>query len=364
MKQRHDRARDSDEEHSEDDLDVSEDHALLAGAEIWTIHIRCSSGPLREFELRISPDATIKQMSDILSKKLQINERQQSIRMIYQGKLLPEFSGHVISSELKNNSFLHLAISPKPRSPIQRASSSTTELPRASTGPAPAAIPRGLDVLTRPSLFAGSPLSPDEVAALRACFSEAIEEFGREQRLARGPSESEEDFRLRRESDWLTAQGPGSEFRLNLSARPALSSAAPAAPVPGEASGADRLFLASGIAAFSAAPDTDSAELGSLADFLYGLALGYLVGFIIVFCLWDRNVSHRQKLGLLVGVMLQLATDALWAQRPAAATPAASSSGAETLRPVTASLRGSLHGQAASPLLRARLSVVAGGGAI
>jgi hypothetical protein len=49
---------------------------------------------------------------------------------------------------------------------------------------------------------------------------------------------------------------------------------------------------------------SSSADLGSWNDFLYGLCIGYLLGFLVLFCIWDRNIPHRQKIGLLAGVIL------------------------------------------------------------
>jgi len=40
------------------------------------------------------------------------------------------------------------------------------------------------------------------------------------------------------------------------------------------------------------------------ADFLYGFVAGVTIGFIAIFCISDRNVPYRQKIGLLAGIMV------------------------------------------------------------
>ena len=34
--------------------------------------------------------------------------------------------------------------------------------------------------------------------------------------------------------------------------------------------------------------------------------MGFVLGFIMLFWLWERSVSHRQKMGILTGVTAQL----------------------------------------------------------
>jgi len=30
------------------------------------------------------------------------------------------------------------------------------------------------------------------------------------------------------------------------------------------------------------------------------------MGFLMLFCIWDRNITHKKRLGILIGVALQL----------------------------------------------------------
>ncbi len=36
-----------------------------------------------------------------------------------------------------------------------------------------------------------------------------------------------------------------------------------------------------------------------------GMCLGFLLGFMMIVCIWDRNVTQKQKCGILVGIILQ-----------------------------------------------------------
>ena len=58
----------------------------------------------------------------------------------------------------------------------------------------------------------------------------------------------------------------------------------------------------------------DSRPLGTNRDFIWGVMMGYLLGGIMLFCVWDRNISHRQKTGILMGVTLQIITSIIQGQ--------------------------------------------------
>lgn len=168
---------------------------------------------------------------------------------------------------------------------------------------------RGLDTLMLPGAHR-SALSIDEVASLRSYFHEDIVDYAREN-LDRERDETAVDFIYRCEGEWMAAQGPGSEFRLNLYGRsifnlnPALlnnnSSVADSAS-GGNGAGARALRLA-----FSSDVNgTPTPEMGTYREFFYGFLMGFALGFMMVFCLWDSNVSHRQKLGILCGLLVQM----------------------------------------------------------
>ena len=49
-----------------------------------------------------------------------------------------------------------------------------------------------------------------------------------------------------------------------------------------------------------------SVSLGTPRDFVWGFILGFFVGFFLLFWVWMPTVSHRQKLGILAGIGVQL----------------------------------------------------------
>lgn len=62
----------------------------------------------------------------------------------------------------------------------------------------------------------------------------------------------------------------------------------------------------SSAADFPTAYDQYDAPLGTFSDFLCGFTLGSALGFLMLLCVYDRNVTHRQRIGIIVGVLLNL----------------------------------------------------------
>lgn len=89
--------------------------------------------------------------------------------------------------------------------------------------------------------------------------------------------------RLLQEDAWMQSQGPTSEFRLNLNQ-------------------ANPLFMR-----FNTTSELFPSRVGSDRDFLWGFLLGFFVGLLMLVYVWIPTVSHKQKLGILTGISLQLA---------------------------------------------------------
>lgn len=104
------------------------------------------------------------------------------------------------------------------------------------------------------------------------------------------PLESDEPDAMRRrllqEDVWMAAQGPASEFRLNLNTQ-AGSTLLSRNNIAGES-----IFRASSI--------------GTDRDFMWGFLLGFFVGFLMLVWVWMPSVPHKQKLGILTGISMQL----------------------------------------------------------
>eukprot|EP00573_Skeletonema_grethae_P002809 CAMPEP_0201688814 /NCGR_PEP_ID=MMETSP0578-20130828/2517_1 /ASSEMBLY_ACC=CAM_ASM_000663 /TAXON_ID=267565 /ORGANISM="Skeletonema grethea, Strain CCMP 1804" /LENGTH=585 /DNA_ID=CAMNT_0048173273 /DNA_START=253 /DNA_END=2010 /DNA_ORIENTATION=+ len=172
--------------------------------------------------------------------------------------------------------------------------------------------------------------------------------------------------RRRMEDEWMSTQGPYSEFRMNLNTSNPLLLAAisgGAANVAEDAAAAMRLNAAMGInpngnrggglffrraaAAVNAAAvalevdnDEDEEEeeeddlmfggtlnpngtyvpragvhpmymgplpsAGTEKDFVWGFILGFFVGYIMLFWVWMPTVTHKQKVGIILGICFQL----------------------------------------------------------
>mmetsp|Transcript_2787 Transcript_2787/g.6234 ORF Transcript_2787/g.6234 Transcript_2787/m.6234 type:complete len:113 (-) Transcript_2787:49-387(-) len=97
------------------------------------------------------------------------------------------------------------------------------------------------------------------------------------------------------EDAWMQTQGPRSEFRLNLNRNGLFPSGAGGA---GSAGGADNMMIR-------------NTSIGTDRDFLWGFLLGFFVGFLMLVWVWMPTVPHKQKLGILTGISLQLALSLL-----------------------------------------------------
>ena len=85
----------------------------------------------------------------------------------------------------------------------------------------------------------------------------------------------------------MEAQGPSSEFRLNLNTNNPLL--------------ASRMF--------GSAVDFSNyaqASLGTDRDLWWGFVLGFFMGFVMMFWVWMPTVPHKQKLGILTGICFQM----------------------------------------------------------
>lgn len=132
-------------------------------------------------------------------------------------------------------------------------------------------------------------MSRHEITAIRSYFSRSVDRYV-EQHSPSIP-DTETDLsrrRLLQEDAWMQAQGPASEFRLNLNQ-------------------SNPLFWRSSVG--GAGPQTSlfPTRIGTDRDFLWGFLLGFFVGFLMLVWVWMPTVPHKQKLGILTGISLQLA---------------------------------------------------------
>mmetsp|Transcript_26177 Transcript_26177/g.72213 ORF Transcript_26177/g.72213 Transcript_26177/m.72213 type:complete len:463 (-) Transcript_26177:6489-7877(-) len=188
-------------------------------------------------------------------------------------------------------------------------------------------------------------LSRGEISALRAYFSRHVDRFIESNPRIAEELQSQDALVQRRlqEEAWMYSQGPASEFRLNL----------PAATLNNPAS---RLLFGSSSTGSNDGGSTDQADdssnnpwvreiritasrngletnitsengtttwprsntggatstnVGNDRDFLCGFMLGFFVGFLMLVWVWMPTVPHKQKLGILTGITVQLALNTL-----------------------------------------------------
>ena len=155
-----------------------------------------------------------------------------------------------------------------------------------------------------------SGLTTDEISAIRLYFSQHVDRFIERQTQTRpdqnqvhNQNESnstniistsqnnEPSSRHDMEDAWMNAQGPHSEFWLNLNTN-------------------DPLLVANRRITFGQDDfltiNRSSQNIGTDRDFIWGFTLGYFVGFMMMFFVWMPTVSHKQKLGILGGISLKL----------------------------------------------------------
>jgi hypothetical protein len=215
--------------------------------------------------------------------KLELKCPDKFVRLICGGKLLEPDSATVSKLGILEGAFIHAVITSQ--APQQTAQNNLRASPPPSTTPGH----RGLDRLTEIGL------TLDEAAALRSSFQLQIDEFA--DGIPQHAGEDPHLYRFRLEELWMQQQGPTSEFILNLprSARPSLHSPSSSLSFSSFRSMAETAFAA----------DEDS---GTAREFLWGLLMGSTLGFLMIFCVWDRNVSQRQKLGIMVGISIHMFT--------------------------------------------------------
>jgi DUF2407 C-terminal domain/Ubiquitin family len=148
-------------------------------------------------------------------------------------------------------------------------------------------------------------LRRSQVAVLRAYFNSHIDRWVRNNpERVRQLTADIDDALLRRrfhEEAWMAVQGPGSEFRINLS-----GSSGSAADGSFLGAGSSPPLFGDGIRAGAGGVRT-IAGVGNDRDFFWGFVLGFFVGFLMLFWVWMPTVPHKQKLGILTGISFQLA---------------------------------------------------------
>ena len=145
-------------------------------------------------------------------------------------------------------------------------------------------------------------LGRDEVRSLRAYFRSYLDAYAAEQPIREGESEEERSIRL--EEEWIGTQGAGSELAINTN-------------LVRSANNTTTTRLIRPSRATLEISDTDSID-GDLStsiqarrEFMWGFIMGFCLSYIMLFWLWERSMTHYQKMGILSGVSLRLGWEIL-----------------------------------------------------
>lgn len=268
-----------------------------------------SSGNQGEDKLVTVEDGThVQALKSLIYEKFNIDPNSKTLRLIYSGKLLEPITAPISQFNLKPDAVVHAVFSAK--SPMRALAQGDVEMNNLSnTGYLPVAqelspeaaaqngVPLSLGGFNR--LIAERGIDEVQIAAMRSFFAPDIAALA--SRMARHDGEDDTAFQERVEEIWMDSQSPNSDFNLNLPPRQSFSEQE-LAQVQGFL---QRHLLFS--SARTGGLDVDTANIGSMRDLLLGIFLGFLFGGIAILCVWDRNMSYRQKVGILLGVMLSLA---------------------------------------------------------
>ena len=190
------------------------------------------------------------------------------VKLISAGRLLHPDTATVVSFGIGDGSFVHAVVSkalPVALPVDEGGEPDPSELPL---------NPRGLD-----RLRVSARMSAEQVQAIRMAFRDSISQHSAV--VPRG-EEGEDEYALRVEEDWMRAQEEDSEYVANLGERRDVATSP--------------LYLSEG----------SDMPMGSYRDFIYGLIMGFVLGIFMLVGIWDSNVTYRQKVGILVGVLLNL----------------------------------------------------------
>jgi hypothetical protein len=275
----------------------AESERLLSDSNSLHLKVRTKEGS--ELEVALKQTDLVNDLKQAIISRLQLVDK--NVRLIFSGKLLEPPSALLSSFKLIDGSYVHAVITNQ----SQHTASSTEAPSSSSAARIDMANLRGLDTLMLPGPQR-SALSIDEVASLRSYFHDDIVEYTRDN-VQRATGESDVDFIYRCETEWMNAQDSRSEFRLNLFGT-SLFNLHPSLLTLNSQQGGNS--SSGGVRALQMSFNDDISgtptDQGTMREFLCGLLMGFGCGYMMLFCMWDRNISQRQKLGILIGMVLSL----------------------------------------------------------
>ena len=261
--------------------------------------------------MKVLESATVKSMKSSLHEAHGTEEARDYIRLIVSGRMMKPDSG-VVGDFLKDGDVVRVVYAKAREVKGEQyresvgCSSSKRRTPGGGTGEdgdveLGEGSGGGFDALR-------VALTRDEISAIRSHFGPMLPP------PPGGDSESDDrEERYRREEEFMMSQGPGSELAVNLGGRvriidgrvTAVSGVPNPSPssidVEDDAGGAYDHY-----APYHRSSGVASSSTGTTRDFLYGVMLGFFVGFFLMFWIWMPSVTYRQKLGILTGIGIQI----------------------------------------------------------
>ena len=273
----------------------------------------------KDVDIKVPSNSNVSYVKDVVLQQLGSEARDRYLRLICKGKLLHPESCQLTEFKINNNDVVHAVLAaPGVRPPTERITSRNNNNNNSADGNNNAANRRrrggiivgpGGRVSREPSRNDGndssseeddeelgrqrmgfdrlrvSGLSRQEITAIRTYFNRHVD---RHVQTHPQDHQDETDLRRRRllyEEDWMSLQGPTSEFRLNLNQNTLLR--------------------------FASVESNWRTSLGNDRDFMWGFCLGFFVGFVMLVWVWMPTVPHKQKIGILTGISFQLAINVM-----------------------------------------------------
>lgn len=263
---------------------------LASSADLLALRVMAPPHILKPVTVRMRKDATIDTLraylsSTTLKKYMKEGER---LRIITSGRMLGEGPKTLLECGLADGAFLHVAISQPPSARSRRGSMCSSNGENADVEDHLAnqdpSTWRGFDSLRRVGF------TSHDIAALRSTFRDAVREYTEQHAddddAPEGETEGERELRM--ETAWMREQGANSEFALNVVQ--VQVSSQNAGSTGGDVDSESSL--------------ADGGE-GAISDLVCGTLLGLVMGPLMLLFIWERSLTRKLKLGILLGVLLQ-----------------------------------------------------------
>lgn len=220
-------------------------------------------------------DDTIENLNQSVHKILKLNEKQHS-RLIFKGKLLCPGNKKLKDFPIDNDDFIHVVVNNNTVSKLGSAATSSSSLNDST-------VVTTNNELNRALLLG---LSSNASVVRSSFFDSQVENGSRFDSLL---NDTEESFQFRMDEEGLLPQDSSSALSLRNAAQLNFLSTSSSGP-------SNRDFESLRDA------EDELPELGTCYDLIFGFSIGVTFGFLMIFCVWDRSIPYRQKLGLLLGV--------------------------------------------------------------